>query len=260
VAADRLEDYHQQYEQGAFVSSLRTTRLRQARRILRWIRAAVPTAGRLLDVGCGKGWFLEAAQGDGWNVAGTDTSAKAVELLASRGITGFLLRAGDRGLPADASALAPEVVTLLDVIEHFPIPDLLGRLTGVIGTAGPALQLLVIKVPTSSGLLYRVAGTLRKVGSPRILEQLYQVGTTPPHCHYFGPRSLRALLQRAGLLLVGLRYDRDFEPSSLSERAGLEKLRRLVQAAGAATAAMAWALRMEDALVCLARPGSNWSR
>ena len=50
------------------------------------------------------------------------------------------------------------------------------------------------------------------------LEQLYQVGTVPPHLNYFSPRSLRLLLESCGLSLVEMTGDLDFEPNLLPDR------------------------------------------
>ena len=224
-----LQDYHAQYDQGAFLDALKATRIRQARRILPWIRAAVPEAKQLFDFGCGRGWFLDEAKAAGWEVIGADTSALAVQMLRDRGIEALNL---DRPLET-------EVLTLLDVIEHFPPDELLPWLSEA------RAKLVVIKVPTSDGLLYRLA-------RGRALEQLYQVGTDPPHFHYFNERSLRRVLDRAGFAVLALHRDRDFEPSTIAARAGLHV--PLASVGGALAAAAVSVLAMEDSLICLARP------
>ena len=229
AATESNADYHQQYDQGAFLDALRVTRERQAPRILTWIRAAAPDATRLLDYGCGRGWFLDAAKAAGWDVLGFDTSPMAVQLLRERGISAS----------GEPPAGKHDVITLLDVIEHFRPDDLVPRLSAL------KADLMIIKVPTSSGLLYRLA-------RGHALEQLYQVGTEPPHHHYFNQRSLRHVLSRAGMQVIGVHRDRDFEPSTLAARAGLRF--PLTSLAGAVAAAAALVLRMEDSIIALARP------
>jgi hypothetical protein len=76
----------------------------------------------------------------------------------------------------------------------------------------------VIKVPVSDGFFYQLANALRRVGMVRPLLQLYQVGTFPPHFHYYSKRSLRQLFDRAGLRVVEQWGDLDFEPDALLER------------------------------------------
>ena len=246
AAAPPVAEDHDQYDPGAFLDALRATRTRQARALLRWIRAAAPAATTLIDFGCGRGWFLDEARAVGWQVSGADTSAKAVSLLRERGIPAFELDPEAHGLPR--TLRKPEVLTLLDVIQHFPPAELLGRVTALAAAA----DLLVVKVPTSAGLLYKASSLLGRAGRGAPIEQLYQVGSAPPHHHYFTARSLRVLLQRAGLRIVAQRRDRDFEPSALADRAGLRLPAPLVRLAGTGAAATAFVLRMEDSVIALA--------
>jgi 2-polyprenyl-3-methyl-5-hydroxy-6-metoxy-1,4-benzoquinol methylase len=48
------------------------------------MQAHAPGARRLLEFGCGRGWFLEEARSAGYEVAGADTSEVAVRLLAEK--------------------------------------------------------------------------------------------------------------------------------------------------------------------------------
>lgn len=172
-------DYHEQYDAGGFLDALRATRRRQAQMILPRIRRYAPNATRLLDFGCGRGWFLETARDAGFQVAGADTSALAVQLLSDRGMPAVLLspegELGNTSMP-----FKPHVVTLLDVIEHFPPERVIGLLTQIVSALDSNLQLVVIKVPISDGLLYKIAKLVRLVGIMQPIEQLYQAGTAPP--------------------------------------------------------------------------------
>lgn len=76
-----------------------------------------------------------------------------------------------------------------------------------------------MKVPVSEGLLYRTASAIARFGPKQPIEQLFQVGTNPPHLSYFSRGSARAVLQRAGLTVVDSLRDRDFEPEVLATRA-----------------------------------------
>lgn len=75
--------------------------------------------GRLLDVGCGPGFLLEAARGRGWEVLGLDPSRFAAEHVART-----------FGLPVVCSTLAEaaleaasfDAVTLIHSLEHLPDP------------------------------------------------------------------------------------------------------------------------------------------
>jgi hypothetical protein len=256
--APAAADYHQQYEQGEFLEALRATRLRQARRWVELVRRHVPEARRLLDFGCGGGWFLEVAAASGFDtLAGADSSPLAVANARSMGFEALLVPAErPEDLALESLSFRPEVVTLLDVVEHLAptrARDLLGT---ILDRCAPELRLVVVKVPVSSGLLHRLASALAAAGRTGPLEQLYQVGTSPPHLGYFSRHSLERFLVEAGLRPVAWQRDRDMEPESFRDPvAALRSLPPwLATAAGYAVAHAATALHMEDALVCLAVP------
>lgn len=182
-------DYYEHTPQApAFLASLEETRRRQARELLARVTPRVGTAAPWLDFGCGRGWFLdEAARAGRPALAGFDSSALSRQWLADRGVAAPAPRADDAHWPDwSTSAVRPEVASLLDVVEHFEAPEApLARLA----TELPTLRWAVVKVPISDGALFQVARRLRQV-APGPYRQLFQVGTTPPHWHYFSRASL----------------------------------------------------------------------
>jgi SAM-dependent methyltransferase len=250
-------DYHAQYGP-QFLASLQATRLRQAKVLLDLVRRHAPGATRLLDYGCGRGWFLDEARRSGFQaVAGVDASELAVDALRARGIEAALVPP-DRPEAFDPRTLSftPQVVTILDVVEHFPVDQARALLTALRERTGCELRLVVVKVPVSHGLLYRAASTLARVGTRGLLEQLYQVGTSPPHVSYFSRRSVALLLEAAGYDVLSHTGDRDFEPTALVGRVRiLERFPPWVaSAAGGALAAAIGALGMHDSLITVAVP------
>ncbi|HZN04143.1 MAG TPA: class I SAM-dependent methyltransferase [Candidatus Polarisedimenticolia bacterium] len=94
----------------------------------RWrftVRWAGGTPHRVLDVGCGAGAFLEAAHGDGAEVAGIEIDPAAANAARSRGVSvtiGSILSPVPLGYGWD-------VVTLWDVLDHLDDPaEALARL------------------------------------------------------------------------------------------------------------------------------------
>jgi SAM-dependent methyltransferase len=84
--------------------------------LLALVRGELQPGARLLDVGCGTGYFLEAAA-HSYDVAGLDPSATAVAFCSRRGLAG--VRTG--GVDLLASLQGPfDAVTFFDVIEHLP--------------------------------------------------------------------------------------------------------------------------------------------
>jgi hypothetical protein len=258
-------DYHRQYDEGAFLGSLATTRRQQAKAILERIHAQLPTADGLLDLGAGRGWFLEEARTSGLSrLAGADTSGDSVAGLRESGIEGLLIAPPTEtawDLRLRALSFRPRIVTLLDVIEHFPAERLAAMFADVVDQLRPELELVVVKVPVADGLLYRTARVLARARLYGPLEQLYQVGTFPPHFSYFTRRSLGELLARRGLVVVDAVGLLEFDPSTFGSR--VTALRRAPRAAtrllGAATALVA-NRTTQDSYVVLARPIKNGAR
>jgi hypothetical protein len=192
--------------------------------IVALIRSRIPDADALLDFGAGRGWFLEGCRAAGLGrLAGVDSSPMSVHLLREKG---FVARDTARG-PFDFS---PRILSLLDVLEHIPPDQAVPLLRGLIKDLGERLELVVVKVPVSSGALYRAASFLARCGIKGPLERLYQVDTFPPHFHYFSGDSLRRFFTLCGLSIVHEIGDPDFEPDSLMDR--IAALRGAARVAG----------------------------
>jgi SAM-dependent methyltransferase len=252
-------DYHVQYDGGAFVDALRETRERQAALVIGAIRRHLSRPGDLLDVGAGRGWFLQACRREGIApVAGVDTSELAVDGLRKAGLEAHLLTGEGVREEGWSRTLAfrPRVVTLLDVLEHFPPEEVATTLRGVLEECRE-LELLVVKVPIR-GLLHGLARLLSLVGLQGPIRQLYQVGTWPPHLNYFSTRSVEALVRDLGLDVTGILGDADFEPALLAERMGARNrfFRFLARGAGAGLGLAIRTTRRFDTTILFARPAA----
>jgi hypothetical protein len=205
-------DYHAQYDQDEFVKALATTRFRQANRILKQATAIAGNPGAWLDFGSGRAFLLQTLKEAGITpIAGVDSSEIARELLHRAGIEALPCMLRDGRLQWNRAGLSfePQVLSLLDVIEHFPV-DSVGKNLREILEQLSSLVLVVIKVPMSQGLLYRTSQALRPF-SRAPLHQLYQVGTFPPHSHYFSRQSLTRLVEGLHLRIVNTIDDPDFD-------------------------------------------------
>ena len=136
--------------------------------------------GRLLEVGCGDGWFLEAAQARGYDVRGAEISTHAVA-EANRRLGAARVSAGALEDVVLEEATF-DVVVCADVVEHirWPIP-FLKRLFAALKPGGAAF----IVTPALDSLSSRV---LRRHWMEYKVEHLF----------YFGRRSLRLALRKAG--------------------------------------------------------------
>jgi 2-polyprenyl-3-methyl-5-hydroxy-6-metoxy-1,4-benzoquinol methylase len=76
------------------------------------------SSNRLLDVGCGMGFFLEQAKKRGWEVYGTEYSPKAIEINQAKGINMVEGQLNSAAFPAKDF----DVITSFEVIEHINNP------------------------------------------------------------------------------------------------------------------------------------------
>lgn len=140
--------------------------------------------GRLLDVGCHVGIFLELAAARGWEVYGVEPSWWAAARARQRGlavVTGTLQEASFPSRWFDA-------VTMWDVVEHFVEP--LANLREAARLLKPG-GLLAISTMNVESLIARLLG-------PR------WPWFMPMHLVYFSPRTLGDLLHRAHFDLIAV--------------------------------------------------------
>jgi 2-polyprenyl-3-methyl-5-hydroxy-6-metoxy-1,4-benzoquinol methylase len=149
---------------------------------------------RVLDVGCSKGYFLEAARDAGWEAVGLDLNRRAVEEAKSRGLDA---RQGDLAqlvASGEWQGATFDVVTLFDVLEHMRDPRAtLAACHEVLRPGG----LLVLTTPDVGGLVPRVTYALfgRTLGA-------WEHPTPPGHLVQFARRTLRQALAAEGFEVV----------------------------------------------------------
>src|SRR5690606_11668960 len=100
-------------------------------------------------------------------------------------------------------ALAPgerfDAIVFNDVIEH--IPDIGRALAACRERLAPG-GMLLLNLPSSSGVFYRASKLLRRLGVAGHFERMWQKGLPSPHLHYVDPTNLARLLDRAGFVPV----------------------------------------------------------
>ena len=133
---------------------------------------------KILDVGCGIGYFLEVAKRKGWEVYGTEFTSEAVEICESKGINmkKGVLKPSDFGLEFD-------VVTSFEVLEHINNPN--EEIANF------------KKVLRKGGLVYLTTPNFNSLLRYRLKEQ-YGVITYPEHLSYYTPKTLSKLFKYNG--------------------------------------------------------------
>ena len=149
------------------------------------IRRHFAQPGRVLDVGCAAGYFLDVMRAEGWVVTGIEPSdairPQAEERLGRENVRGGLL--SEAGFPERSF----DLITLWDVIEH--IPDFVGALRTARRLLAPGGKLLIET--------QNVASRAAKVLGPR-----WQHYKHAEHIYHFHPATLGVALERGGFRVL----------------------------------------------------------
>jgi 2-polyprenyl-3-methyl-5-hydroxy-6-metoxy-1,4-benzoquinol methylase len=182
--AARLRDFCYRIYQAAQSVPAALTGLGESKRQMSQMFLDDLKPGRLLDVGCGDGMFLNRMRQLGWTVDGVDFDAKAVANAKTK--YGLDLHRGDL-----ASAKFPggsfDAITMSHVIEHVPDPlALMAEVQRILKPGGR----LVLTTPNSGSF-----------GHEKF--QGYWFGVDPPrHLNLYSLNTLRECARRANLKVI----------------------------------------------------------
>jgi len=154
--------------------------------------------GRLLDVGCATGFFMDEARKRGWTVEGLDVSSFGVSYAQEH----FNL-AAHHGALTDLTfePASYNLVTMWDVIEHVPDPRAYTlRAAELLRPGG----LISLATPDIDSIPARLAGR-RWVGF-KLSEE---------HVYYFSVRTLSQMLVAAGFEIIDVRHIGKYVPLRL---------------------------------------------
>lgn len=139
-------------------------------------------AGRILDVGCGTGAFLETCKSAGWAITGMepDENARSVaQQKLSAAIQPDLIKLTKES-PFD-------IITLWHVLEHITdLNETIEKLSHMLATKGSIL----IAVPNSASF------------DAQYFNEYWAAYDVPRHVHHFVPSSIETLFEKHGLKLV----------------------------------------------------------
>lgn len=195
---------------------------RTARARLRRIARLAAPPGRLFEIGCGTGVFLDEARAAGWQAAGLEVSPYAAAAARQRGLD--VQAVGIEQLAPDCAGTC-DCVVMWDVIEHLRDPA---------GALRAAVRLL-----RPGGVLALSTGDL---GSwcARLSGSRWHLFNLPEHLFFFTRPSLARLVSAAGAQVRTMVSEVNWVPIAyLSER--LAKSLRGAPAARPAESRAAWA-------------------
>jgi 2-polyprenyl-3-methyl-5-hydroxy-6-metoxy-1,4-benzoquinol methylase len=151
---------------------------------LEQIEKRVGRRGKLLDVGCSFGFFLDAARQRGWSVEGVDISSYAAKYASCR----FKLSVQNAAVTeARFAPQAFDVITLWEVVEHLPRPvEALRHLSRFLTDDG----IMVFGTPNVASYLAMLQGKRWRNWEP------------PAHLLYFSPQSMNRLFEECNLKMI----------------------------------------------------------
>ncbi|MCB9191041.1 MAG: methyltransferase domain-containing protein [Flavobacteriales bacterium] len=164
---------------------------------------------KLIDVGCGIGYFLEVAKRRGWEIYGTEFTEEAVKICEKKGAS---MQLGVLN-PSNYEAESFDVVCSFEVIEHINNPlEELGNFN---------------KLLRKGGLVYCTTPNFNAV-------ERYQLGADwnvlgyPEHLSYYNPKTLKCVFSETGfktkkVLATGVSITRIKKSQGKSDQATISK-------------------------------------
>jgi len=135
---------------------------------------------RILDVGCGIGYFLDVAKERGWNVYGTEYAKKAIQICTEKGIS---MKQGKLDSFNYENGFF-DVITSFEVIEHIN---------------NPQEEIKHIKtLLRPDGIFYCTTPSFNSL-SRLILGSKWNVILYPSHLAYYTRKTLSILINNSGL-------------------------------------------------------------
>lgn len=173
--SELLDFYSKSYDRTRYFSSITKKRYEKLLESFEPYRKT----NKLLDVGCGYGFFLEVAKEKGWEVHGIEISKKASDECREKGINMFHGSLAN----SDFDSELFDVIISIEVIEHLTDPTILLKQSNAFLRKG---GLMYITTPNfNSYLRYK-------------LKEQYDVIDYPNHLCYFTAKTLRKVCESNG--------------------------------------------------------------
>lgn len=138
------------------------------------------SSGKLLDVGCAMGFFVELALGNGYDAYGFDPSEYAAA-YAKKSVDGRVRHATIQSVHYPEKSF--DVITVFDVVEHLGDPQKdLRKLSNYLKDDG------ILLIATGN------AGSL----SAKVFRRRWPFYTPPQHLFYFTKKNFETLLRQSG--------------------------------------------------------------
>jgi len=181
--------YNEEYFQG-YVENYKDYRVKQFSRGIETIHNYIPP-GKVLDIGCALGFFLDLANEKGWYTYGVEISEYAARHISSRHNV-FVGELAEAKFPDKFF----DLITLWDTIEHVANPpELLLEAHRILKEDG----LLFVNLPNKDDLFLKIKSTLyRMMGAKVVNLKRHFIH----HIYYFSPATIEKLLNKCGFCII----------------------------------------------------------
>ncbi len=154
------------------------------------LKSIIPQ-GRLLEIGCGRGYFLHLAKENGYDVKGIEISPVAAQYAKSKYDIDVLTGDMEKHNPLNTSF---DIITLWHVLEHFYDPAaVLQKVYKMLNAGGN----LIVEVPNLNSLKFQLAGESNR----------WTGGNHPRyHLSFFTIDSLRKMLKKSGFTGIKVKH------------------------------------------------------
>lgn len=153
----------------------------------RYVKADIK---KLLDVGCGNGFFLKFMKDNGWQVTGIEPSPIAHKHAKSLGLKVLQMTVGEFSQKSQSARY--DAINLKNLLEHVPNPKEVLRICKVLLDRNHGI--ICVQVPNEFNPL--------QLQAERILEKPRYWITIPDHINYFDFESLERLIQSTGFQVI----------------------------------------------------------
>jgi 2-polyprenyl-3-methyl-5-hydroxy-6-metoxy-1,4-benzoquinol methylase len=183
-----IESAHSDDYYGPWLNDQRSRRIHMWEKRLQTLNSLSGHKGRLLDVGCAEGLFMEQASQDDWDVTGTEISPFAVRHVKEKlGLNVTQGELADMKFPDNSF----DAVTMWHVLEHTVNPiDVLREIRRVLKDDG----VFIMAIPNLDNILSQAA--YRLIRGRRI--HLFDPDDRELHLYHFTPATIRLASEKAG--------------------------------------------------------------